>query len=82
MLVPPIGADGKVDTSQPLSKWQDVEDFATPTDCNASLTRQQSAAHTAFGPVTSASAKSADQVHALQTLKGQCVARDDPRLAK
>jgi hypothetical protein len=82
VLVPPIAADGTVDTEQPLSKWQDAGNFGTQINCNATLQRQQFAVNGAFEPMTSASAQSIAQIQAFQILKGQCVARDDPRLAK
>ena len=80
LLVPPIAPDGNADTSQPLYKWQDAGDFGTQIDCNASLQRQQFVVNGAFGPVTSASGQ-VPSPQALQILKGQCIARDDPRLA-
>jgi len=78
LLVPNIAADGTAETSQPLSKWQNVQTFGSQCDCNYSLTNQQFAVHGAFGPI--GSAQSAYQIQALQTMKGQCVAATDPRL--
>jgi hypothetical protein len=78
LLVPNVAADGTADTSQPLSKWQKVQTFGSQSDCNYSLTQQQFAVHGAFGPI--GNAQSANQIQALQTLKGQCVAATDPRL--
>jgi hypothetical protein len=78
----PVAADGTVDTGQPLSKWQNAGNFGTQINCNTVLQRQQFVVNGAFGPMTSASAQSIAQTQAYQILKGQCVARDDPRLAK
>jgi hypothetical protein len=82
LLVPPITTNGTVDTGQPLSEWRPAWNFGTQTDCNAFLQRQQFVVHAVFGPLTSESAQNLDQIQALQILKGQCVVRDDPRLAK
>jgi hypothetical protein len=82
LLVPPVVASGSADPNQPLSKWQDAANFDTASNCNAFLTRQQFYAHSAFGPLSAASARSYYQIQAYQALKGQCVARNDPRLAQ
>jgi hypothetical protein len=66
---------------QPLSEWREAWNFGNQIDCNAFLQRQQFGVHAAFGPLTSASARSFRQIQAFQILKAQCVARDDPRLA-
>ena len=81
LIVPPITTGGTVDSLQPLSEWRNAWNFATQIDCNAFLQRQQFATHAVFGPLTSASARSFDQIQAFQIQKGQCVARDDPRLS-
>jgi hypothetical protein len=82
LLVPPIASNGLVDPGEPLSKWQDAGNFGTQTDCNSLLQRQQFAMQGIYGPMTSASPQNIQAIEALQILKGQCVARDDPRLAK
>jgi hypothetical protein len=38
---PSDAIDGIVDTSQPLSKWQDAGNFGSQVDCNALLQWQQ-----------------------------------------
>jgi hypothetical protein len=82
LLVPPVAPDGTVDTGQSLCKRQNAGNFGTQINCNAVLQRQQFVVNAAFGPMTSASAQSIAQTQAFQILKGQCVAGDDPRLAK
>jgi hypothetical protein len=81
LLVPPITTNGTVDSMQPLSEWREAWNFGNQIDCNAFLQRQQFVVHAAFGPLTGATAQSFEQIQAFQILKGQCVARDDPRLA-
>jgi hypothetical protein len=57
-------------------------EFRNQIDFNAVLQRRQFVVNGAFGLMASASAQSIAQTQAFQILKGQCVARDDPRLAK
>jgi hypothetical protein len=80
LLVPPITTNGKVDDTQPLSEWREAWSFRTQIDCTAFLQRQQFAVHGIFGPLTSGSAQSFDQIQALEILEGQCVGRNNPRL--
>jgi hypothetical protein len=80
LLVPPIASDGSADTSQPLYKWQDAGDFETQTDCNALLQRQQFGVSSGIGRLASEGGSGSPSSQAVQLLKAQCVARDDPRL--
>jgi hypothetical protein len=82
VLVPPITMNGAVDSGQPLSEWRPAWSFGTQIDCEGFLQRQQFEVHAGSGPLTSASAQGVDQILAFQILKGQCVARDDPRLSQ
>lgn len=81
LIVPPITTDSTGDSMQPLSEWREAWNFGNQIDCNAFLQRQQFVVHAVFGPLTSASVQSFEQIQAFQILKGQCVARDEPRLA-
>src|ERR1700737_4594174 len=54
LMVPPLTSGGDADTSEPLSKWQNVGNFANQADCKNSMTTQQFAVHRYYGPIGNA----------------------------
>jgi hypothetical protein len=79
-VVPPLTSDGNADTSEPLSKWQNIGHFANETDCKNSMTAQQFAVHRYYGPI--GNAQNSYEADAVKILNAQCISTEDPRLAK
>ena len=80
LLLPPLTSAGNADRDAPLSKWQSIGDFSSPTDCNTYMTRQQFAARAQFGPITNA--HDYYESEAVKILNAQCVSTVDPRLKR
>jgi hypothetical protein len=78
LLVPPITSAGNPALSEPLPKWQIVDNFSDLTDCQSYLSRLQFGVHGQYGPI--ANAQTPNQAQAVQLLNGQCVSITDPRL--
>jgi hypothetical protein len=78
LLVPPITSAGNPALNEPLPRWQLVDKFSNPTDCQSYMARVQFGMHARFGPITQA--HTPDEVQAVQILDGQCVSLNDPRL--
>jgi hypothetical protein len=54
LMVPPLTSGGDTDTSEPLSKWRNVGNFANQADCKNSMTTQQFAVHRYYRPIGNA----------------------------
>jgi hypothetical protein len=80
LMVPPLTSGGDADTSEPLSKWQNVGNFANQADCKNSMTTQQFAVHRYYGPI--GNAQNSYEADAVRTLNAQCVSTKDLRFAK
>ncbi|MGA7870755.1 MAG: hypothetical protein WCA22_07630 [Candidatus Binatus sp.] len=87
LMIPPIGADNKVDASAPLSTWRKSVKFDSEKECDESLT------DVIQNPMTPAEYQAAAKttlkakMHPLsksemtkRMAESQCVAADDPRL--
>jgi hypothetical protein len=87
LMIPPIGADNKIDPHAPLSKWRKGVSFQSQKECEDSL---QDAIQ---NPMTSAEYQAAAKATrkakmkpltmlemTKRTAESQCVAADDPRL--
>jgi hypothetical protein len=53
-MVPRLTSGGDADTSEPLSKWQNIGNFANETDCKNKMTAQQFDVHRYYGPIGNA----------------------------
>ena len=80
LMVPPLTSGGDADTSEPLSKWRNVGNFANQADCKNSMTNQQFAVHRYYGPI--GNAQNYYEGDAVRTLNAQCVSTKDLRFAK
>jgi hypothetical protein len=81
LLAPPLSSSGNPGTSAPLSNWQIVGNYAHSTDCKSSMASQQMGAQAWYGPIRQ-SQGTPGQNNAVMILNAQCVASDDPGLAK
>jgi hypothetical protein len=87
LMIPPIGADNKVDAHAPLSTWRKGVSFNSQKECDDSL---QDAIQNPMTPdeyQAAAQATRKAKMHPLsesemtkRTAESQCVAADDPRL--
>ena len=72
LIVPPrLSHDGR---THPLSDWAVRGVFTTEKDCNANLAK--------FSKIEPSLASYPDGLPPEETYEGQCVASDDPRLAR
>lgn len=71
LMMPPKKADGSLDISAPLSHWHVEAGFDSGQQCSVLQSATMARAFQANDR------KQAEQIHA-----GQCIASDDPRLAK
>jgi len=87
LMIPPIGADNKIDAHAPLSKWRRGVGFESEKDCDNSLK------DAIQNPMTPAEYQAAVQATlkakkrplsqaemTKRTAESLCVATDDPRL--
>jgi hypothetical protein len=79
-MVPPLTSGGDADTSEPLSKWQHIGNFANETDCKNKITAQQFDVHRYYGPI--GNAQNSYEADAVKILNAQCLSTKDPRLAE
>jgi hypothetical protein len=87
LMIPPIGADNKVDAHAPLSKWRISVGFESQKQCDDSL---KDAIQNPMTPAEYQAAASATRKAGMKPLsmsemtkrtqESQCVAGDDPRL--
>lgn len=87
LMIPPIGADNKVDAHAPLSKWKIGVGFESEKDCDDSV---KDAIQNPMTPAEYQAAAQATRKAAMKPLsmaemtkrtqKSICVAGDDPRL--
>jgi hypothetical protein len=87
LMIPPIGADNRVDAHAPLSKWRISVGFESQKQCDDSL---KDAIQNPMTPAEYQAAASATRKAKMKpltmaemtkrTAESQCVAGDDPRL--
>jgi hypothetical protein len=87
LMIPPIGADNKVDAHAPLSKWKIGVGFESEKDCDDSV---KDAIQNPMTPAEYQAAASATRKAKMKplsmsemtkrTAESICVAGDDPRL--
>ena len=87
LMIPPIGADNRVDAHAPLSKWRVGVGFESQKDCDDSL---KDAIQSPMTPAEYQAAAKQTQKAKMKplsmsemtkrTAESQCVAGDDPRL--
>ena len=87
LMIPPIGADNKVDAHAPLSKWRISVGFESQKQCEDSL---KDAIQNPMTPAEYQAAASATRKAGMKplsmaemtkrTVESECVAGDDPRL--
>src|ERR1700722_14884301 len=87
LIIPPIGADNKVDAHAPLSKWRIGVGFESEKDCDDSLKDAIKNPMTPAEYLAAAQATSKAKMKPLsmsemtkRTAESRCVAGDDPRL--
>ena len=86
-MIPPIGADNKVDAHAPVSKWRKGVSFKSQKECEDSLKDAIQNPMTPAEYQTAAKATRKAKMKPLtmlemtkRTAESQCVAGDDPRL--
>jgi len=86
MMVPPLTPAGAVGTDESLSQWETEGDFASKTDCNKEMTKEQEGALGRFGRIGFAqnagritTVQYVHQTGSVKILNGQCIAVDDSR---
>jgi hypothetical protein len=87
LMIPPIGADNKIDPHAPLSKWRKGVSFQSQKECEDSL---KDAIQNPMTPAEYQAAAKATRKAKMKpltmsemtkrTAESQCVAGDDPRL--
>ena len=87
LMIPPIGADNKVDPHAPLSQWRKGVSFQTQKECDGSL---KDAIQNPMTPAEYQAAAKATRKAKMKplsmsemtkrTAESLCVAADDPRL--
>ena len=87
LMIPPIGADNKVDARAPLSQWRRGVSFNSQKECDASL---KDAIQNPMTPDEYKDAAKQTRMAKMRplsmsemtkrTAQSQCVASDDPRL--
>jgi hypothetical protein len=87
LMIPPIGADNKVDSHAPLSQWRIGVGFESQKQCDDSL---KDAIQNPMSPAEYQAAASATRKAKMKplsmsemtkrTAESQCVAGDDPRI--
>jgi hypothetical protein len=87
LMIPPIGADNKIDPHAPLSQWRKGVSFQSQKECDDSL---KDAIQNPMTPAEYQAAAKATRKAKMKplsmsemtkrTTESQCVAGDDPRL--
>jgi hypothetical protein len=87
LMIPPIGADNKIDPHAPLSQWRKGVSFQSQKECDDSL---KDAIQNPMTPAEYQAAAKATRKAKMKpltmsemtkrTAESQCVAGDDPRL--
>jgi hypothetical protein len=87
LMIPPIGADNKVDAHAPLSTWRKSVKFDSEQQCEESLKDLIQHPTTPDEYQAAAKATLKAKMHPIsqaemtkRTAESQCVAADDPRL--
>jgi hypothetical protein len=87
LMIPPIGADNKVDAHAPLSTWRKGVKFDSEKECDDSLKDAIQNPMTPAEYQAAAAATRKAKMHPLsksemtrRTAESLCVAADDPRL--
>ncbi|HKN14712.1 MAG TPA: hypothetical protein VJX68_16105 [Candidatus Binatus sp.] len=87
LMIPPIGADNKVDAHAPLSSWRKGVSFNSQKECDESLKDAIENPMTPDEYQAAAKATRKAKMHPLsksemtkRTAESLCVAGDDPRL--
>jgi len=89
LMIPPIGANNKVDVRAPLSQWRKGVKFDSQKECDESLKDAIQNPMTPDEYQAAAAATKKARMHPLsksemkrRTAESKCVAEDDPRLKK
>ncbi len=87
MMVPPPTPAVAAGTDESLSQWKTEGDFASKTDCNKEMTKEQEGELGRFGRISFAQnagritiAQYVRQTGSVKILNGQCIAADDSPL--
>jgi len=78
LMLPPV-KQGTIHTEAPLGKWEVNEAFESAERCNQG---RKSNLNDAVQQLKNPASDALDRITAMDFLKAQCIASDDPRLAK
>lgn len=82
LMVPPLGGNGKNDTTAPLNRWTHPHTFSSAHDCEEALAAARLSEALGIASLSLREGLSEPDARALHLYSRgwQCIASDDPRL--